>query len=235
LLTPAIKLPIPVPGTTPVTVTPPLAGPATPAAAGILSPTHLKAIENAQKLVQQQQQLQLSLGKALPTALFAQAPGKVLLPNLVSPLNPLALQAAQNVQAQNLAFHQQNFAIQQAQLAAARNLAIQCRIYVGSINFELTEAEIRSAFSPFGPIKSITMSKDPTGKSKGFAFVEYSYPDAATSAIQHMDGFMLAGRYAVVATIVEVRGPNVGPFHNGFNLNLDLCNLNLSYQLFLFL
>ena len=37
-----------------------------------------------------------------------------------------------------------------------------CRIYVGSINFELKEDSIRSSFIPFGPIKKIDMSWDPT-------------------------------------------------------------------------
>ena len=36
------------------------------------------------------------------------------------------------------------------------------RIYVGSINFELKEDSIRSSFIPFGPIKKIDMSWDPT-------------------------------------------------------------------------
>jgi RNA recognition motif-containing protein len=63
---------------------------------------------------------------------------------------------------------QQNIAMQQAQLAAAhqRNLALQSRIYVGSIHFELTEQEIKTAFSPFGPIKAITMSKVEKNKKK---------------------------------------------------------------------
>lgn len=48
------------------------------------------------------------------------------------------------------------------QMAAQRQraLAIMCRVYVGSIYYELGEDTIRQAFAPFGPIKSIDMSWD---------------------------------------------------------------------------
>lgn len=48
------------------------------------------------------------------------------------------------------------------QVAAQRQraLAIMCRVYVGSIYYELGEDTIRQAFVPFGPIKSIDMSFD---------------------------------------------------------------------------
>jgi RNA recognition motif-containing protein len=41
-----------------------------------------------------------------------------------------------------------------------RALPIMCRVYVGSIYYELGEDTIRQAFAPFGPIKSIDMSWD---------------------------------------------------------------------------
>lgn len=49
-----------------------------------------------------------------------------------------------------------------SQVAAQRQraLAIMCRVYVGSIYYELGEDTIRQAFAPFGPIKSIDMSWD---------------------------------------------------------------------------
>ena len=48
-----------------------------------------------------------------------------------------------------------------------RALALMCRIYIGSINFELNEESIRSSFIPFGPIKMIDLSWDAaTGRHK---------------------------------------------------------------------
>lgn len=76
-----------------------------------------------------------------------------------------------------------------------RALAIMCRVYVGSIYYELGEDTIRQAFAPFGPIKSIDMSWDSvTMKHKGFAFVEYELPEAAQLALEQMNSVMLGGR-----------------------------------------
>ncbi|CAL7938287.1 unnamed protein product [Xylocopa violacea] len=74
-------------------------------------------------------------------------------------------------------------------------LLLMCRVYVGSISFELKEDTIRQSFLPFGPIKSINMSWDPvTQKHKGFAFVEYEIPEAAQLALEQMNGVMIGGR-----------------------------------------
>ena len=44
---------------------------------------------------------------------------------------------------------------------------VTCRIYVGCINYDTREEEIKKAFVTFGPIRSITMSWDSmTGKHK---------------------------------------------------------------------
>jgi RNA recognition motif-containing protein len=57
--------------------------------------------------------------------------------------------------------------VQQAQAAqaaaiaatAARNAAFQCRIYAGSLHYDTTEADLRTTFSAFGQIRSVTMPK----------------------------------------------------------------------------
>uniref|UniRef100_A0A3P8YR27 RRM domain-containing protein n=1 Tax=Esox lucius TaxID=8010 RepID=A0A3P8YR27_ESOLU len=78
---------------------------------------------------------------------------------------------------------------------SSRALAIMCRVYVGSIYYELGEDTVRQAFAPFGPIKSIDMSWDSvTMKHKGFAFVEYEVPEAAQLALEQMNSVMLGGR-----------------------------------------
>ncbi|VDK46931.1 unnamed protein product [Taenia asiatica] len=74
-------------------------------------------------------------------------------------------------------------------------LVLLSRIYVGSISFEIGEEEIRKAFSPYGPIKSISLSWDSAlQKHKGFAFVEFEVPEAASLVLEQMNGFMIAGR-----------------------------------------
>ncbi|XP_076240738.1 poly(U)-binding-splicing factor hfp isoform X1 [Calliopsis andreniformis] len=96
---------------------------------------------------------------------------------------------------QTLAHQQQQMASQRNQVQRQQALALMCRVYVGSISFELKEDTIRQAFLPFGPIKSINMSWDPvTQKHKGFAFVEYEIPEAAQLALEQMNGVMIGGR-----------------------------------------
>lgn len=111
-----------------------------------------------------------------------------------SPLAQLKPGMMSPLQLQQAFLQQQQLALKAA-ASAPSNQQLACRIYVGSLNFELSEEDIKTAFSPFGPVKSVSLTKDPlTQRSKGFAFVEYAYPDAATAALKHMNGFMLAGR-----------------------------------------
>ncbi|KAF0303810.1 Poly(U)-binding-splicing factor PUF60 [Amphibalanus amphitrite] len=88
--------------------------------------------------------------------------------------------------------HQQ---LQAKSLQRHQALVLMCRVYVGSISFELREDTVRQAFLPFGPIKSIDLSWDPvTQKHKGFAFVEYEMPEAAQLALDQMNGVIIGGR-----------------------------------------
>ncbi|KAJ2783202.1 hypothetical protein GGI15_002666 [Coemansia interrupta] len=77
----------------------------------------------------------------------------------------------------------------------ARALSIMSRLYVGSINFELTDEHIHQVFSEFGPVRSVSMSKDPaSGRHKGYGFVEFEVPEAAALALEAMNGTVLGGR-----------------------------------------
>ncbi|XP_044514254.1 poly(U)-binding-splicing factor PUF60-like isoform X2 [Gracilinanus agilis] len=96
---------------------------------------------------------------------------------------------------QTIAHQQQQLTNLQMAAQRQRALAIMCRVYVGSIHYELGEDTIRQAFTPFGPIKSIDMSWDSvTMKHKGFAFVEYEMPEAAQLALEQMNSVVLGGR-----------------------------------------
>ncbi|XP_014788711.1 poly(U)-binding-splicing factor PUF60-B isoform X2 [Octopus bimaculoides] len=96
---------------------------------------------------------------------------------------------------QTIAHQQQQMANFQNTVQRQQALALMCRIYVGSINFEIKEDTIKQAFLPFGPIKSVNLSWDPvTNKHKGFAFIEYEVPEAAQLALEQMNGVMIGGR-----------------------------------------
>lgn len=80
-------------------------------------------------------------------------------------------------------------------MANYANLAVFNRIYVGSIYFELGEADLEAVFKPFGRIKNIALMIDPVQKRhRGYGFIEYETPDAAGLAVQSMDGSQLGGR-----------------------------------------
>lgn len=70
-----------------------------------------------------------------------------------------------------------------------------CRIYVGSLDYYLTELEIKSVFQAFGTVTSVDMPKE-GDRSKGFCFVEYASPEAAQMALSTMHNFVLKGRLA---------------------------------------
>lgn len=88
--------------------------------------------------------------------------------------------------------HQQQ---QQKVALYSQALALMSRIYIGSVNFDVSEDQIRSVFGIYGPIKNVNMSIDPTtGNHKGFCFIEYEVPEAAFLAIDAMNGKFLGGR-----------------------------------------
>ncbi|KAM7541070.1 hypothetical protein Aperf_G00000023973 [Anoplocephala perfoliata] len=101
-------------------------------------------------------------------------------------------------------------------------LVLLSRIYVGSISFEIGEEEIRKAFSPYGPIKSISLSWDAAlQKHKGFAFVEFEVPEAASLVLEQMNGFMIAGRG------IKVGRPSNAPQTSSLEADLRACEVLL--------
>lgn len=54
---------------------------------------------------------------------------------------------------------------------------------------------MQQAFLPFGPMKSFHLAYDQqANKHKGFAFIEYETPEAASLALEQMNGVVLGGR-----------------------------------------
>jgi RNA recognition motif-containing protein len=74
------------------------------------------------------------------------------------------------------------------------------KLYVGNLNYNTTEEEIRSYFSEKGiEAKSVTLIKDKyTGRSKGFGFVEVDSEETIQKAIEAMDGQDFGGRKLTV-------------------------------------
>lgn len=89
--------------------------------------------------------------------------------------------------------------IQQSQqlnfIKKQQTVALLNRVYIGSIGYDVHEDSLRQSFKAFGPLKSLTMSWDAaTQKHKGFAFLEYEYPEAALLSIDQMNTVSFGGR-----------------------------------------
>lgn len=68
-------------------------------------------------------------------------------------------------------------------------------IFVGNLAHDLTEDELRDAFSSYGTVARATIVKDRmTGQPRGFGFVEMATREAAEAAIAEMNGKELHGR-----------------------------------------
>jgi len=78
------------------------------------------------------------------------------------------------------------------------------QLYVGSLHFNLSEGDIRQVFEPFGELEFVDLHRDPmTGRSKGYAFIQYKRTEDARMALEQMEGFELAGRTLRVNTVHE--------------------------------
>lgn len=68
-------------------------------------------------------------------------------------------------------------------------------IFVGNLSFQTTEADLRTAFEPFGAVSRVSIMTDrDTGRSRGFGFVEMSDDQQGEDAIAALNGNELDGR-----------------------------------------
>lgn len=62
------------------------------------------------------------------------------------------------------------------------------RLYVGNLALDISAEEVRSAFSKFGTVISVTIAEDPhTGRQLGFGYVEMEEGDAAIAGLNRTD------------------------------------------------
>ena len=68
-------------------------------------------------------------------------------------------------------------------------------IYVGNLDFKVSEDELRQAFANYGQVDNVTILKDrDTGQPRGFGFVEMANDEEAEKAIHAMNGYQLGAR-----------------------------------------
>lgn len=68
-------------------------------------------------------------------------------------------------------------------------------IYVGNLDFNIGEEELRQAFAAYGQVDKVTVVTDrDTGQPRGFAFVEMANNEEAEKAISAMNGYQMGAR-----------------------------------------
>jgi RNA recognition motif-containing protein len=77
-------------------------------------------------------------------------------------------------------------------------------IYVGSLHFKMSEAELKEVFEEYGEVTSAKIIIDKySGKSKGFGFVEMTNDAEAKKAIEELNGAEISGRNIIVNESIE--------------------------------
>jgi RNA recognition motif-containing protein len=68
-------------------------------------------------------------------------------------------------------------------------------IYVGNLNYNLSEDELEKVFSSYGEVISVKIIRDKyTDQSKGFGFIEMANDADAQKAIDELNGTEAKGR-----------------------------------------
>ncbi len=68
-------------------------------------------------------------------------------------------------------------------------------IFVGNLDFNTSEEELRQLFQAYGQVDRVSILTDrDTGRSRGFGFVEMSSSEDGEKAIAALNGSQLGGR-----------------------------------------
>ena len=68
-------------------------------------------------------------------------------------------------------------------------------IFVGNLNFNTSEDDLRQLFAAYGQVDRVSIMTDRhTGRSRGFGFVEMSSSEEGEKAIAALNGTQLGGR-----------------------------------------
>ncbi len=75
----------------------------------------------------------------------------------------------------------------------------QNRLFVGNLSYQTMEKDLQEYFSQAGTVSSVNLMLDKvTGKSRGFAFVEFATSEEATKAVEQFHGKDFQGRSLTV-------------------------------------
>ncbi len=83
-------------------------------------------------------------------------------------------------------------------------LNVRSTIYIGNLNYNITERDIFGIFGQFGKVQEVKMIKIPnTDKHRGIAFVDMCDNRDVPKAINGLDGKVIDGRTAKVSKAID--------------------------------
>jgi len=72
---------------------------------------------------------------------------------------------------------------------------MNAKLYISNLSYTTTEDSLKAALSEFGEVTSVRIITDrETGRSRGFAFVEFESDEEGKAAEAGLDGKELGGR-----------------------------------------
>src|SRR6516164_8966121 len=75
----------------------------------------------------------------------------------------------------------------------------QNRLFVGNLSYQTADTDLQDYFSQAGAVTSVNMMFDKvTGKSRGFAFVEFATSEEANKAVEQFHNKEFQGRALTV-------------------------------------
>ncbi|XP_004502883.1 uncharacterized protein [Cicer arietinum] len=82
--------------------------------------------------------------------------------------------------------------------------AVDRKLYVGNLHFNMTESQLREIFEPFGTVELVQLPLDlETGHCKGFGFIQFAHLEHAKAA-QSLNGKLeIAGRTIKVSSVAD--------------------------------
>ncbi len=73
------------------------------------------------------------------------------------------------------------------------------RLFVGNLSFQTAENDLQDYFSQAGSVTSVNLMLDKmTGRSRGFAFIEFATPEEASKAVEQFHNKEFQGRQLTV-------------------------------------
>ncbi|XP_047314814.1 RNA-binding protein 39-like [Impatiens glandulifera] len=82
--------------------------------------------------------------------------------------------------------------------------AVDRKLYVGNLHFNMTELQLKQIFEAFGPVELVQLPTDPeTGHCKGFGFIQFAKLEDSKAALTLNGQLEIAGRVIKVSSVTD--------------------------------